>query len=113
MSWQAMEDFPERSTKDERSRPDVSTFAIVARSAAKLIIGDASEPRSSNWRIEMVKLPKPESHFIQIQCPDCGNEQVVFDHASTTVTCLVCGATIVHPKGGKAEIKGEIVKVVE
>lgn len=113
MSWPAMGDFPERSTKDERNPLDVSIFAIAARSVAKPIIGDASGPRSSNWRIEMVELPRPESHFLQIRCPDCGNEQIVFDHASTIVTCLVCGATIVHPKGGKAEIKGEIVKVVE
>ncbi|MFQ5911175.1 MAG: hypothetical protein ACE5IJ_10745, partial [Thermoplasmata archaeon] len=32
---------------------------------------------------ELVKLPKPESRFLQVRCPDCGNEQVVFDHAST------------------------------
>ncbi|MCK4367006.1 MAG: 30S ribosomal protein S27e [Thermoplasmata archaeon] len=61
----------------------------------------------------MVDLPGPKSKFLHVRCPDCGNEQVVFDHASTKVTCLVCGATIVRPKGGKAEIKGEVVKVVE
>lgn len=61
----------------------------------------------------MVDLPGPKSKFLQIRCPDCGNEQIVFDHASTKVACLVCGATIVRPKGGKGEIKGEVVKVVE
>ncbi|MCJ2556972.1 MAG: 30S ribosomal protein S27e [Candidatus Thermoplasmatota archaeon] len=61
----------------------------------------------------MVDLPGPKSKFLQVRCPDCPNEQIVFDHASTKVTCLVCGATIVRPKGGKAEIRGEVVKAVE
>ena len=61
----------------------------------------------------MVELAKPKSHFLQVRCPDCGNEQIVFDRAATVVTCLVCGATMVRPSGGKAEIKGEVVKVVE
>ncbi|MFQ6107264.1 MAG: 30S ribosomal protein S27e [Thermoplasmata archaeon] len=61
----------------------------------------------------MAELPGPKSQFLQVRCPDCGNEQVVFSHAATVVTCLVCGATIVRPRGGKAEIRGEIVKVVE
>jgi small subunit ribosomal protein S27e len=61
----------------------------------------------------MVDLPGPKSRFLQVRCPDCGNEQIVFDHASTKVTCLVCGATIVRPQGGKAEIRGEVVKAVE
>ena len=61
----------------------------------------------------MDDLPQPKSKFLVVRCPDCGNEQTVFDHASTKITCLVCGATMVRPKGGKAEIKGEFVKVVE
>ena len=49
--------------------------------------------------------------FIKIKCADCGNEQVTFSKAETTVTCNVCGATLVKPKGGKADIKGEVVEV--
>ena len=50
--------------------------------------------------------------FIKIKCADCGNEQITFKKAATTVTCHVCGATLVKPKGGNAEIKGEVVEVV-
>ena len=50
--------------------------------------------------------------FIKIKCADCGNEQITFRKAATTVTCHVCGATLVKPKGGNAEIKGEVIEVV-
>ena len=49
--------------------------------------------------------------FIKIKCADCGNEQITFKKAATTVTCHVCGATLVKPKGGNAEIKGEVIEV--
>ena len=49
--------------------------------------------------------------FLKIKCADCGNEQITFKKAATTVTCHVCGATLVKPKGGNAEIKGEVIEV--
>ena len=49
--------------------------------------------------------------FIKIKCPDCSNEQITFKKAATTVTCHVCGSTLVVPKGGNAEIKGEVIEV--
>ena len=49
--------------------------------------------------------------FIKIKCADCQNEQITFRKAATTVTCHVCGATLVKPKGGNAEIKGEVIEV--
>ena len=50
--------------------------------------------------------------FIKVKCPDCGNEQIVFRKAATKVVCNVCGSTLVVPKGGVGEIKGEILEVV-
>ena len=58
-------------------------------------------------------IPKPRSRFLKVKCPDCGNEQIVFDHATTGVHCNVCGATLAEPSGGKAKIKGDIVAVLE
>jgi len=58
-------------------------------------------------------IPKPRSRFLKVKCPDCGNEQIVFDHATTVVHCNVCGATLAEPSGGKAKIKGDIVAVLE
>ena len=48
--------------------------------------------------------------FLKVKCPDCGNEQIVFDRASTVVKCTVCGSVIAEPRGGKALIKGKITE---
>ena len=49
------------------------------------------------------------SSFLRVKCPDCENEQLVFEKASTVVTCVVCGHTLAEPSGGKALLKAEIV----
>jgi small subunit ribosomal protein S27e len=51
--------------------------------------------------------------FLRVACPDCGNEQVVFERASTEVSCAVCGSTLATPTGGTAEVAGEVLEVVE
>ncbi len=52
-------------------------------------------------------------NFYRLACPDCGNEQVVFEKAASTVDCHVCGHTLVRPTGGAATLEGEIVETVE
>jgi small subunit ribosomal protein S27e len=58
-------------------------------------------------------IPKPRSKFYRIKCPDCGNEQFVFSHATTAVHCNVCRAILAEPSGGKTKVKGEITAVLE
>ena len=58
-------------------------------------------------------IPKPRSKFVRVKCPDCGNEQIVFSYITNIVHCNICGATLAKPTGGKAEIKGEIVAVLD
>ncbi len=48
--------------------------------------------------------------FLKVKCPDCQNEQIIFDRAARVVKCTVCGSVIAEPRGGKALIKGEIVE---
>ena len=52
-------------------------------------------------------------NFVTVACPDCENEQTVFEKASTEVACEVCGHTLVRPAGGKAAIEGETVDTVQ
>jgi small subunit ribosomal protein S27e len=47
--------------------------------------------------------------FFRVKCPDCENEQIVFENASTRVDCVVCGRILAEPAGGKAVIKAEIL----
>ncbi len=44
------------------------------------------------------------SNFVQVSCRDCGNEQIIFDRASTVIPCNLCGATLAEPAGGKAKL---------
>lgn len=55
-------------------------------------------------------IPKPRSIFIKIKCPECGNEQITFNKASTKVYCNVCRTLLVEPTGGRVIIKGGIVE---
>jgi len=53
------------------------------------------------------------SSFVKVKCPDCENEQVIFEKASTIVDCIVCGTVLAETTGGKALIKAEIVSQFE
>ena len=57
-------------------------------------------------------IQKPRSKFLQVKCPNCGNEQIIFSHAAQVVKCLVCDQVLAEPTGGKAEVKGKVVKVL-
>ena len=57
-------------------------------------------------------LRQTKSKFLKVKCKDCQNEQIIFSNASTRVQCEVCGATLALPRGGKADIKAEIIEVV-
>jgi len=65
--------------------------------------------------MDMVKgelIPKPESTFIRVKCPKCGNEQVIFDRPSLAPHCSVCDELLAEPTGGKARLKAEVVQML-
>jgi small subunit ribosomal protein S27e len=47
------------------------------------------------------------SKFLRVKCPDCENEQIIFEKASTVVDCVVCGRVLAEPTGGKVNLKAE------
>jgi small subunit ribosomal protein S27e len=49
------------------------------------------------------------SRFHKVKCPDCENEQMIFEKASSVVDCVVCGRVLAEPSGGKALIKADIL----
>lgn len=49
------------------------------------------------------------SAFFKVKCPDCEHEQLLFDRASSVVTCVVCGKVLAEPAGGKATVIAEIL----
>lgn len=66
----------------------------------------------ASWPTYADRLTMPGS-FITVACPECGNEQTVFEKSATTVSCSECDATLLEPTGGKAGVAGEVVSVVE
>ncbi len=58
-------------------------------------------------------IPKPKSVFLRVKCQKCGNEQLIFSNAVNKITCNVCGETLATPTGGRAEINGEVLTVLE
>ena len=56
---------------------------------------------------------KPKSRFLRVKCPNCGNIQVIYSHASQIIKCSICGEILAVPTGGKAKIKGEVQEIFE
>ncbi|HJJ42137.1 MAG TPA: 30S ribosomal protein S27e [Methanocorpusculum sp.] len=62
----------------------------------------------------MVKAARENrSKFLKVKCPDCENEQLIFEKATSVVECNVCGRVLAEPTGGKAIIKADIVESFE
>ncbi|HLE48177.1 MAG TPA: 30S ribosomal protein S27e [Candidatus Thermoplasmatota archaeon] len=58
-------------------------------------------------------IPAITSKFLKIKCPDCASEQVTFNRATVKVHCQACGATLLEPTGGVADIKDAKAEVLE
>ena len=55
---------------------------------------------------------EPKTKFIKVRCGKCKNEQIIFSNASTNIKCLVCQEILAEPKGGKAEVKADVLEVL-
>ena len=51
--------------------------------------------------------------FVKVKCKECKNEQVIFSKAAGEVKCLVCGAPLAKPSGGRAAIGAKVLRSVE
>jgi small subunit ribosomal protein S27e len=63
-------------------------------------------------RRRKILIPEPKSRFVRVRCRQCGNEQVIFDHATFPVRCFICGSQLVRSTGGKAIIYGDVIKIL-
>ena len=55
-----------------------------------------------------ISIPKPASTFLKVKCDECGEVQVIYSHASTSITCNSCGNEIAQPTGAVAKLNGKI-----
>ena len=57
---------------------------------------------------EHILIPEPKSKFQKLNCNECNEENFIYSHATTQVTCKSCGNVIVEPTGAKASLSGKI-----
>jgi small subunit ribosomal protein S27e len=57
---------------------------------------------------EHILIPEPASKFQKVNCNECNEENIVFSHASSQVTCKSCGNIIAEPTGSVASLHGKI-----
>jgi len=55
-----------------------------------------------------IEIPKPSSKFQKVNCDECGELQVVYSHASTSVACNSCVNAMAERRGSKAKINCKI-----
>lgn len=62
---------------------------------------------------EHIFIPKPSSKFQKVKCKECDEQNIVYSHASSSITCKSCGNVIAEPTGAVATLHGEISGTVE
>lgn len=54
-----------------------------------------------------------KSKFLKVKCSDCGNESVLFNKISSSVSCQLCGSSLASSTGGTASIVAEVVEELD
>lgn len=57
--------------------------------------------------------PGEISKFVEVECRDCKNEQIVFSKPAEDVECLVCDEVLAESTGGIAEFRARIKNLLE
>ncbi len=55
-----------------------------------------------------ISIPKPKSKFLKVACSECGEIQVIYSHASTSITCNSCGNEVAKSTGSIAKLYGKV-----
>jgi small subunit ribosomal protein S27e len=50
--------------------------------------------------------------FLEVEC-QCGNKQIIFGSCAREISCPKCSSILAVPTGSRADIKTEIVRVLE
>ncbi|PKM92351.1 MAG: 30S ribosomal protein S27e [Euryarchaeota archaeon HGW-Euryarchaeota-1] len=53
----------------------------------------------------------PDSRFLEVECKNCHNKQIIFNKATNIINCNNCGKILAKPTGSKSEILTKIVRV--
>ncbi len=62
---------------------------------------------------ENVLIPKPNSAFLNIQCSKCGENNIIYTHTTSNISCKSCNELLAERAGGKAKINGNIIGTLD
>jgi small subunit ribosomal protein S27e len=62
---------------------------------------------------ENVLIPKPNSAFLNIQCSKCGENNIIYTHTTSNISCKSCNELLAERSGGKAKINGNIIGTLD
>ena len=62
---------------------------------------------------EHILTPEPSSKFQKVKCKECNEENIVYSHATTEVTCKSCGNIVSEPTGAVASLHGKVSGTAE
>jgi small subunit ribosomal protein S27e len=60
-----------------------------------------------------IMIPKPQSNFISVQCPECGEKRIIFTHTTTDINCNSCGQALAKKAGAKANVLGKVHSILD
>lgn len=60
-----------------------------------------------------IEIPSPSSKFYKLECSECEESQIVYSHATTSVSCTHCGNPLATSTGSKAKLRGKILGAVD
>ena len=62
---------------------------------------------------EHILIPEHSSKFQKVNCNECKEENIVYSHATSQITCKSCGNVIAEPTGAVADLHGKVSGTVE
>ena len=87
----------------------IKDIEVIERSGFSLEVEDTFFIMKSEDRGDFSVFIPPDMAI----CKECEKENIVYSHATTSVTCKSCGNVISEPKGSKARIIGKISGTAE
>jgi len=60
-----------------------------------------------------IMIPKPQSNFISVQCPECGEKRIIFTHTTTDINCNSCSQALAKKSGAKANVLGKVQNTLD
>jgi small subunit ribosomal protein S27e len=62
---------------------------------------------------ENILIPKPNSAFLNIECSNCQEKNIIYSHTTSNIYCKSCKELLAERSGGKAKINGNLLNSLD